>query len=269
MQADISLLLIAITLGSFVYLCTTLGSASVFIIKQSTKPIYIQIAMGFSAGIMIAASIFSLLLPAIESSTAEGFSRFLPVIIGFVLGVLFLILIDKSLPHLHLNSDVPEGPHSHLKKQFLLFNALTIHNIPEGMALGITAVACYTQGSGMGAVLTLAVGIGIQNIPEGAAISLPFFTGGMKRLKAFVLGSLSGIVEPIAAVLMVVLADHLTPLLPWFLAFASGAMLYVVIEELIPQSHGYDSEVKEPHTDVGTVSVLSGFLLMTILDNLF
>ncbi len=262
MQADISLLLIAITLGSFVYLCTTLGSASVFIIKQSTKPIYIQIAMGFSAGIMIAASIFSLLLPAIESSTAEGFSRFLPVIIGFVLGVLFLILIDKSLPHLHLNSDVPEGPHSHLKKQFLLFNALTIHNIPEGMAVGVV-FAGYLQGNvylSFTAALSLSIGIAIQNFPEGAIVSMPMHSKGLSKNKACFYGILSGIVEPLGAILTICFSSVIVPALPYLLGFAAGAMIYVVVEELIPEMmHGN-------HSNWATIFFSVGFSLMMVLD---
>ena len=263
---NLDTLQLAAYIGSFVFFCTTLGSGFVFFFKNSTKPIYIQASMGFSAGIMIAASIFSLIIPALDASPFEGNLKCVPVMIGFTLGALFLIAIDKSLPHLHLNSKVPEGPKSRLRRHVLLFLALTIHNIPEGMALGVSAAATNLHTSTIASTCVLALGIGIQNMPEGAAISLPFFAFVVSRFKAFILGSMSGIVEPIAAILVVVLSDILSPLLPWFLAFAAGAMLYVVVEELIPQSHSrYDND-EEPHSDVGTVSVLIGFLLMMFLD---
>jgi len=245
--------------GLFIFLCTTLGSAFVFIILKHKDRIYTQLSLGFSAGIMLAASIFSLILPAIENSPYDGTMRLYPVIGGFVLGILFLISIDKSLPHLHVLSKSPEGPKSSLSKHTLLFLAITIHNIPEGMAVGVSAATA------MDLTLTsttaiLALGIGIQNIPEGAAVSMPYFADGMSRVKSFLLGSLSGAVEPLAAIFVVLLADIVSPLLPWFLSFAAGAMMYVVIEELIPQSHNLGN------SDKGTISVLAGFLLMMFLD---
>ena len=259
-------LIFTLCIGLFVYFCTTLGSACVFLLKKNAKPSYVRLTLGFSAGIMLAASIFSLIMPAIEYSPYEGIFKTVPIIVGFSLGVLFLIGIDKSLPHLHLYASTPEGPKSHLNKHTLLFIALTIHNIPEGMALGVSAAASDLQNTSIVASCILALGIGIQNIPEGAAISLPFFTEGETKLKSFVLGSLSGIVEPIAALLVLLLSDLLSSLLPWLLAFAAGAMMYVVIEELIPQSHGSYNDNEEENSDIGTLSVLFGFLLMMFLD---
>ncbi|MBE6424206.1 ZIP family metal transporter [Succinivibrio dextrinosolvens] len=245
--------------GLFIFLCTTIGSAFVFILLKHKDRIYTQLSLGFSAGIMLAASIFSLILPAIESSPYDGSYKMVPVIGGLVLGILFLIAIDKSLPHLHVLAKSPEGPKSSLSKHTLLFLAITIHNIPEGMAVGVSAATAmdFTLTS---STAILALGIGIQNIPEGAAVSMPYFADGMSRLKSFLLGSLSGAVEPIAAILVVLLADMVAPLLPWFLSFAAGAMMYVVIEELIPQSHNLGN------SDKGTIAVLIGFILMMFLD---
>ncbi|MGN0901905.1 MAG: ZIP family metal transporter, partial [Succinivibrio sp.] len=202
--------------------------------------------------------IFSLILPAVEICENNGVSLY-PVGLGFVFGVLFLILMDRTMPHLHYNESAPEGIKSHFGRGTLLFLAITIHNIPEGMAVGVSSAGGVTDEQVI-ASLILALGIGIQNIPEGAAVSMPCFAEGMSRFKAFVRGSLSGIVEPVAAILMVLLAEHLLPFLPWFLSFAAGAMIYVVVEELIPESHSLG------HSDKATVSVLSGFLLMMMLD---
>ncbi len=246
--------------GLFIYLCTTLGAALVFLLVNKRDRIYTQLSLGFSAGIMMAASIFSLIIPAIEASEHLGYFKVAPVVGGFILGVLFLIAIDKSLPHLHMMAKNPEGPKSSLSKHTLLFLAITIHNIPEGMAVGVSAAATATDAGLIATTMVLALGIGIQNIPEGAAVSIPYMADGMSKVKSFILGSLSGLVEPIAAVLVVLVANDVANLLPWFLSFAAGAMLYVVVEELIPQSHSLGN------SDKGTLSVLIGFLLMMVLD---
>lgn len=245
--------------GLFIFMCTTLGASFVFILLKHKNRIYTQLSLGFSAGIMLAASIFSLIIPAIENSPYESSFKMVPVIGGFILGVLFLIAIDKSMPHLHVLAKSPEGPKSSLSKHTLLFLAITIHNIPEGMAVGVSAATSADLTLTSSAAI-LALGIGIQNIPEGAAVSMPYFADGMSRMKSFLLGSLSGAVEPAAAILVVLLADLVAPLLPWFLSFAAGAMMYVVIEELIPQSHDLGN------SDKGTIAVLTGFILMMFLD---
>ena len=253
-------LLLAITSGAFIFMCTTLGAAVVFVLLKQKNRIYTQLSMGFSAGSMLAASTFSPILPALEAGNATGNSRLIPVIGGFFLGVLFLIILDKSMPHLHVLSKSPEGPKSNLGKHTLMFLAITIHNIPEGMAVGVSAAASGTGIGLVSATAILALGIGIQNIPEGAAVSMPYFADGMSRVRSFILGTLSGAVEPVAAILVVMLADSVAPYLPWFLSFAAGAMMYVVIEELIPQAHN------PGNSDKGTISVLAGFLLMMFLD---
>ncbi|MGN0915891.1 MAG: ZIP family metal transporter [Succinivibrio sp.] len=246
--------------GLFTFMCTTLGASVVFVLFKNHNRALTQVTMGFSAGIMLAASFFSLLLPALENSGMDGQQRIIPVAGGFILGVLFLMILDKSMPHLHVLSKTPEGPRSMLTKQTLLLLAITIHNIPEGMAIGATAVASGGNAALLTTTLILALGIGIQNLPEGAAISMPLYIGGMPRLRAFILGSLSGSVEPLGAVLMVMFSSIIAPYLSWLLAFAAGAMIYVVIEELIPQSHSGDN------SDKGTVAVLLGFVLMMVLD---
>lgn len=245
--------------GLFIFMCTSLGASFVFILLKHKNRIYTQLSLGFSAGIMLAASIFSLIIPAIENSPYESSYKMVPVIGGFILGILFLIAIDKSMPHLHVLAKSPEGPKSSLSKHTLLFLAITIHNIPEGMAIGVSAATSADLTLTSSAAI-LALGIGIQNIPEGAAVSMPYFADGMSRMKSFLLGSLSGAVEPAAAILVVLLADLVAPLLPWFLSFAAGAMMYVVIEELIPQSHDLGN------SDKGTIAVLTGFILMMFLD---
>ena len=256
------IILMAMLAGGFTYLCTTLGSALVFFIKEAKRDqkLYMQLALGFSAGIMLAASIFSLIIPALDASDGVGNQRLVPVVGGFILGVAFLIMLDKCMPHLHVMSHSPEGPKSTLGKHTVVFLAITIHNFPEGMAVGVAIASSSLGNSLLSATAVLTLGIGLQNIPEGAAVSMPYFAGGMGRFKAFVLGSLSGIVEPIAAVLVVLVAESVAPLLPWFLSFAAGAMMYVIVEELIPQAHDLEN------SDKGTLSVLSGFLLMMILD---
>ena len=242
---------------------TSLGSAMVFLLRKKTRDGMQRIFLGFAAGVMIAASVWSLLIPAIEQAEAAGQISWIPAAGGFVLGVAFLMLMDGLLPHLHAGSDQPEGLHANWRRTTLLMLAVTLHNIPEGMAVGLS-FALAAQQSGAEAALTgamaLAIGIGIQNFPEGAAISLPLHQEGMSRGKAFLYGSASGVVEPVFGILVVLLSGFIGPFMPWLLAFAAGAMIYVVVEELIPQAHLGE------HSNVGTLGVMAGFLVMMILD---
>ena len=240
---------------------TVLGSACVFFLKSLKKKID-KLLTGFAAGVMVAASVWSLLIPAMEQSENMGRLAFVPASVGFLLGIGFLLCIDEVVPHLHMYSDKPEGIKSGLSKHAMMLLAVTIHNIPEGMAVGVV-YAGYLAGnmqiSAMG-TLALAIGIAIQNFPEGAIISMPLKAEGMSKGKAFLYGVLSGVVEPIGAVLTVFASGFIIPVLPYFLSFAAGAMMYVVIEELIPEmSHG-------DHSNIGTVMFAVGFTLMMILD---
>ena len=241
---------------------TFLGSACVFFLRNTMSDRVGRALTGFAAGVMVAASIWSLLIPAMEESSSMGKWSFLPAVAGVWAGILFLLLLDHVIPHLHRNSDKAEGPKSDLSKSTMLMLAVTLHNIPEGMAVGVV-YAGYLAGnmeiSAMGA-LTLSLGIAIQNFPEGAVISMPLRATGMKKSRAFVCGALSGIVEPAAAFLTILAAGLVIPALPYLLSFAAGAMLYVVVEELIPEmSQG-------EHSNVGTLGVMVGFLIMMILD---
>ncbi|MDR1005936.1 MAG: ZIP family metal transporter [Bacteroidales bacterium] len=247
----------------FIFAMTTLGAAMVFFFGKNMKPIYQTIFLGFAAGVMIAASVFGLLVPAIDNATSSGSIGWLPAAIGFVLGVLFLLGLDKTIPHLHPNLNLREGPPSSAKRSTLLVFAVTLHNIPEGMAVGLSfALAAQNPAdtSLYFAAIALALGIGIQNFPEGAAVSLPLRQEGMKKSRAFTIGMLSGVVEPLFGFLMVFLASFIQPIMPYMLSFAAGAMLYVVVEELIPEAHLGE------HSNIGTISVMAGFLLMMILD---
>lgn len=242
---------------------TSLGSAMVFLLRKKASEGMQRIFLGFAAGVMIAASVWSLLIPAIEQAEAAGQIGWIPAAGGFVLGAAFLMLMDGLLPHLHAGASQPEGLHANWRRTTLLVLAVTLHNIPEGMAVGLS-FALAAQQSGAQAALTgamaLAIGIGIQNFPEGAAISLPLHQEGMSRGKAFLYGSASGVVEPIFGILVVMLSGFIGPFMPWLLAFAAGAMIYVVVEELIPQAHLGE------HSNVGTLGVMAGFLVMMILD---
>ncbi|MBC8570331.1 ZIP family metal transporter [Zongyangia hominis] len=248
----------------FTFLMTTLGAALVFFFRKDIGTNIQRIFLGFAAGVMIAASVWSLLIPAIEQAEELGQIGWIPAAGGFVLGGLFLYLLDHLLPHLHPGSKDPEGMPSSLRRTTMLVFAVTLHNIPEGMAVGLAFALSAQQTENSGALLTsalaLAIGIGIQNFPEGAAISLPLRQEGMPAWKAFICGSLSGIVEPIFGVLTVFVAGTVTGLMPWLLAFAAGAMIYVVVEELIPEAHLGD------HSHTGTMGVMVGFLVMMILD---
>lgn len=245
----------------FTFLMTTLGSALVFFFKDEIKDFYQQLFLGFAAGIMIAASVWSLLIPSMEMAETNGQNSALILGGGFIIGALFLLFLDHVIPHQHLNVDKPEGPKSMLGKNTMLVLAVTLHNIPEGFAVGLTfAIAASNSSITFAFALALALGIGLQNLPEGAAISLPLKQEGMSRTKAFVYGSLSGIVEPIAGVIAGFTIHIMQTILPICLSFAAGAMMYVVVEELIPEAQ------LGKHSHVGTFGVLSGFVIMMLMD---
>ena len=241
---------------------TSLGAALVFFMKREIHPLLQRALTGFAAGVMVAASVWSLLIPAIEQSSGLGAWSFAPAAGGFWLGILFLLLLDKTVPHLHMNAERAEGARTSLSKNTMLLLAVTIHNVPEGMAVGVVYAGYLTGNAGITALgaLSLALGIAIQNVPEGAIISLPLHAQGMSRARAFVGGVLTGAVEPLGSLLMIAMASRLTPMMPWFLSFAAGAMIYVVVEELIPEMS------EEPHSNVGTVLFAVGFTLMMALD---
>lgn len=244
------------------FLGTSLGAACVFFMKKSMSDIVQRMLTGFAAGVMVAASVWSLLIPAIEQSENMGKWSFLPAVAGFLLGILFLLLLDHVIPHLHRGSEKAEGPKTKLQKTTMLVLAVTLHNIPEGMAVGVV-YAGYIAGnakiSAMGA-LALSIGIAIQNFPEGAIISMPLKAEGMKKSRAFFSGVLSGIVEPVGALITVLAAGLIVPVLPYLLSFAAGAMIYVVVEELIPEMSG------GKHSNTGTIFFALGFSVMMILD---
>lgn len=246
----------------FPFLMTTLGAALVFVFRKKVSTRINRIFLGFAAGVMIAASVWSLLIPAIEAAESEGIPGWLPAAGGFVLGIAFLMLMDTLLPHLHLESDQPEGLKTAWKRRTLLMLAVTLHNIPEGMAVGLSFALAAQSGdpAARAAAIALSLGMGIQNFPEGAAISLPLRQQGMSAGKSFLFGSVSGIVEPIFGILVVLAAGSVRALMPWMLSFAAGAMLYVVVEELIPEAHLGE------HSNTGTLGVMAGFLIMMILD---
>jgi ZIP family zinc transporter len=246
----------------FIFLMTCLGSSVVFFFRKRVNRTIQTIFLGFAAGIMISASLFGLLVPAIETAEAAGTAGWIPAAGGFVLGVFFLLALDKLIPHLHPETNTREGIASSMKRTTLLVSAVTIHNIPEGMAVGLAfALAAQNAGDAMthSSAMALALGIGIQNFPEGAAISLPLKREGIKTGKAFLAGCLSGITEPVFGLLMALVGIS-APVMPWLLAFSAGAMLYVVVEELIP-----DARLGE-HSHFGTLSVMAGFVIMMILD---
>lgn len=248
---------------AFTFLMTTLGAAVVFLFRKQIGTNMQRVFLGFAAGVMIAASVWSLLIPAIEEAEAAGQVGWIPAAGGLVLGIAFLMLLDGILPHLHPNAAQPEGVSTSMKRTTLLVLAVTLHNIPEGMAVGLSFARAAQHGGDTAlyaAAMALAIGIGIQNFPEGAAISLPLRQEGISRGRAFLFGSLSGIVEPIFGVTVVLLAGSIGPLMPWLLSFAAGAMLYVVVEELIPEAHLGE------HSHPGTLGVMAGFLVMMVLD---
>ena len=244
------------------FLGTALGAACVFFMKRSLGDLVQRSLAGFAAGVMVAASIWSLLIPAIEQSESMGRLSFLPAFIGFWIGILFLLLLDHLIPHLHVGSEQTEGPKSNLSRTAMMVLAVTLHNIPEGMAVGVIYagfLAGNTPITAAGA-LALSIGIAIQNFPEGAIISMPLRAEGESKNRAFWGGVLSGVVEPIGAVLTILAAQLVIPVLPYLLSFAAGAMLYVVVEELIPEmSQG-------EHSNIGTIFFAVGFSVMMVLD---
>lgn len=241
---------------------TILGAAFVFFLKGAMSSFLQKSLLGFASGVMVAASVWSLLIPAIDMCDDMGKWSIMPAVVGFLLGIGFLLLLDGITPHLHIGSDTPEGPRSRLSRTAMLTLAVTIHNLPEGMAVGVVFASALDGATdiNMAAALAISIGIAIQNIPEGAIVSMPMHAAGNSRKRSFLYGTLSGIVEPIGGLLIVALAAWLMPVLPYMLAFAAGAMIYVVIEELIPEA-----SVGE-HTNVSTVGFAIGFCLMMILD---
>ena len=217
---------------------------------------------GFAAGVMVAASVWSLLIPSIEMTGREGFMSILPAIIGFLVGILFLLFLDEIIPHQHIDSNQSEGPKSHISKTAKLVFAITLHNLPEGMAVGVALAAAMDHSSylPMAGAVALSLGIAIQNFPEGAIVSMPLRSAGNSRWKSFIMGTLSGVVEPIGAIVTILLASFVLPILPYLLSFAAGAMMYVVVEELIPETQ------EGKHSNLGTIGFAIGFLLMMALD---
>ena len=241
---------------------TVLGAACVFFMKKGMSDPLQRSLSGFAAGVMTAASVWSLLIPALEQSEYLGKWSFVPAAVGFWAGVLFLLLLDRIIPHLHINEDKAEGPKSKLHKTTMLVLAVTLHNIPEGMAVGVVYAGFFSGNSGITAasVLALSLGIAIQNFPEGAIISMPLRAEGVSKSGAFLRGAASGIVEPIGALITIAAAGIVIPVLPYLLSLAAGAMLYVVVEELIPEMSSGE------HSNLGTVFFAVGFCLMMILD---
>ena len=245
------------------FLGTALGAACVFLLRDGLGERVNRALLGFASGVMVAASVWSLLIPAMDQCEAMGRWAFAPAAGGFLLGIAFLLLLDRIIPHLHVDCDEPEGPRCSLGRSAMMVLAVTLHNIPEGMAVGVMYAGLRMGGASLSAAgaFALSLGIAIQNFPEGAIISLPLHSGGgMSRARAFAMGALSGIVEPVAALVTILLADVLTPVLPVLLSFAAGAMLYVVVEELIPES------AAGHHSNIGTIGFAIGFALMMALD---
>ena len=230
------------------FLGTTIGAGCVFFVQKEIKPVIQKMLLGFASGIMVAASVWSLLIPAMEMCESAGKLAFIPAAVGFSIGMLFLWMLDKLIPHLHMGSDTPEGPKSNLKKTTMLVFAVTLHNLPEGMAVGVVFAGLLTGSAPItvAGAFALTIGIAIQNFPEGAIISLPLHSEGQSKLRAFIMGTLSGVVEPIGALVTILCAKVLVPIVPYMLAFAAGAMIYVVVEELIPES------AQGEHSDMGT-----------------
>ena len=245
------------------FIGTLLGAATVFLIKNEMSSHIQKLLLGFASGVMIAASVWSLLIPSIEMSEQQGLSAaWMPAAIGFLCGMAFLLLLDSVIPHIHINSNEPEGVKSTLKKSTMLVFAITLHNIPEGMAVGVVLAGMLEGASNISyaGAMALSIGIAIQNFPEGAIVSMPLRSVGQSRKRAFATGALSGIVEPIAAIITILLIQITLPILPYLLAFAAGAMIYVVVEELIPEAQ------RGPHSNIATIGVAIGFVLMMVLD---
>lgn len=244
------------------FIGTTAGAACVFFLRGQIRPSVQKALLGFASGVMVAASVWSLLIPAMDMSEAMGKFAFIPAAAGLLLGVGFLLGMDRLIPHLHLGSEKAEGPACTLKKTTMLVLAVTLHNIPEGMAVGVVFAGMLSDSVEitLAGAFALSVGIAIQNFPEGAIISLPLSSDGESRKKAFTMGTLSGIVEPAAGGITILLARYIEPVLPYLLAFAAGAMIYVVVEELIPEAS------EGEHSNIGTIGFALGFVLMMVLD---
>lgn len=245
----------------FTWLVTATGASLVFFFKTMNRAV-LDGMLGFTGGVMVAASYWSLLAPAIEMSKGEGFTKVIPAVTGFLMGALFLFALDKTLPHLHINFKETEGIKSPWQRTTLLVLAITLHNIPEGLAVGVLfgGVAAGIPEASIAGAVTLAIGIGIQNFPEGIAVSMPLRRMGMSRRKSFMYGQSSAIVEPIAGVLGAVAVTFFTPILPYALAFAAGAMIFVVVEEVIPETQ------QDKNTDIATLGFIGGFIVMMSLD---
>ncbi len=249
----------ALTLGLMIpFIGTIIGSAMVYFTKKELNLYFHKFLLGFASGVMMAASVWSLLIPSLDMSNES----FVPAAVGFLGGMFFLLILDHIIPHLHMDKEEPDGKPSTLKKSTMLVLAVTLHNFPEGMAVGVVLAGMFA-GNEMITVtsaIALSVGIALQNIPEGAIISLPLRTQGMNKHRAFLQGAMSGIVEPLGAIVTLLLTPYMKGILPYMLSFAAGAMIYVVVEELIPEAQAGD------HTDIGTIGVAIGFALMMILD---
>ena len=244
----------------FTCLATVLGAATVYFFRHDLSAAVQRVFLGFAAGVMIAASVWSLLIPAMEMAEEQGGGVLLPVGGGFLLGGVFLLALDDLLPHILPGSDQPEGLPAKLRRTTMVVLAVTLHNIPEGMAVGLSFAIAAQEGGALAGAMALALGMALQNFPEGAAVSLPLRSQGASRNRSFLCGAASGVVEPIFGLLTVLAAGAVTPAMPWILSFAAGAMIYVVVEELIPEAHLGE------HSHAGTVSVMTGFLVMMLLD---
>ncbi|NCB93276.1 MAG: ZIP family metal transporter [Clostridia bacterium] len=245
------------------FIGTAAGAGCVFFLKNKIKPLVQKMLLGFASGVMVAASVWSLLIPAMDQSATMGKFAFVPAAVGFMLGIGFLLLMDRVTPHLHLGGDQAEGPSCSLKKTTMLVLAVTLHNIPEGMAVGVVFAGMMADSTAitLAGAMALSIGIAIQNFPEGAIISLPLKSEeGMSKKKSFLYGTLSGAVEPVAAGITILLFQLVEPILPYLLAFAAGAMIYVVVEELIPEAS------EGEHSNIGTIGFAVGFVLMMVLD---
>ena len=255
--------MLSISIGLLIpFLGTALGAACVFFIKDKIKENTQKALLGFASGVMIAASVWSLLIPSMDMSSHMGKLSFIPAAVGMALGILFLLVIDKTVPHMHIGNNECEGIKCGLAKSTMLILAVTLHNIPEGMAVGVVFAGMLSQGADitMTGAFALSIGIAIQNFPEGAIISLPLKNENISKLRAFAYGALSGIVEPIGAFITLLLAGFITPAVPYLLSFAAGAMVYVVVEELIPEAS------QGEHSNIGTLGFALGFIVMMILD---
>lgn len=244
------------------FIGTALGASCVLFMRKSLKSITQRALAGFAGGVMVAASVWSLLIPAMEQSEDMGKLAFIPAVAGFGLGILFLLILDNVIPHIHIDSGEAEGPKSKLGKTTMMVLAVALHNIPEGMAVGVVYAGIATGESTitLTGALALSLGIAIQNFPEGAIISMPLHAQGVSKKKAFLYGMLSGVVEPLGALITIALASLVTPILPYFLSFAAGAMIYVVVEELIPEAASGE------HSNIGTIMFAVGFAVMMVLD---